>query len=89
MINNPLHQKWIKMGYDSMPPLNFECSVCKLPSALKEPPKENMLYRCDNCLTYFVFYNIQEDDYQFTMDFKRVKFKTKQMEKERLEQHKG
>jgi len=84
---NPLHEKWIKMGYDSMPPINFECKMCHLPSALKEPPKENMLYRCDNCLSYYIFSDITEDDNQYNMKWKRVRFKTREMEKEWLEKH--
>lgn len=84
---NPLHEKWIKMGYDTMPPINFECAMCKLPSALREPPKANTLYRCDNCLEYYIFEILGETDAEYKVKWKRVKFKTKQLEKEWLEKH--
>jgi len=88
MALNPLHEKWIKMGYYAMPPLNFECVVCKLPAVLKRPPKEDTLYRCDGCLSWYIFSDITENDKEYNVKIRRVRFKTRELEKEYLEKHK-
>ena len=77
----------IMRGYTEMPPLHFRCRMCKLPSYLKVIPKENYLYQCDNCLSYYLFKDIEETDDYIECRMKRVKFKTKEMEKAWLEKN--
>ncbi len=72
----------IMRGYTEMPPYNFICKMCKLPAYLKAVPKENTLYQCDNCLVYYLFKDIVDRGDYFEATWKRVKFKTKKMEKE-------